>query len=107
MTHETWARYSSAILEKRLQNHVDGIAGIKLLTFLKRVNKMETLWTSNDCDHHFAVFNHVFHPFRGWLTRLNQNNFVARPQIEPRLIQSHKILPAVIPYGLQESEQFV
>jgi hypothetical protein len=38
---------------------------------------------------------------------LNPNNFVARPQIEPRLIQGHNILPIAVLYGLQESEQFV
>jgi hypothetical protein len=50
---------------------------------------METLWIPNNCNHHFAVPNHMFHPFRELLTRLNLNFFVVCRQIEPGLIQSH------------------
>jgi hypothetical protein len=64
MNDETRARSSWTILQKQLQNHIDVIAGIKLLTFWNRVDKMETLWIPNDCDYHFAILNHVFH-FQG------------------------------------------
>jgi hypothetical protein len=61
MNDETWAMSDWAILEKRLQDHIDVIAGIKFLIFWKRFDKMETSWIPNDCDHHFAVSNHAFH----------------------------------------------
>jgi hypothetical protein len=68
MNNETRARFIWAILEKRLQDHIDVIAGIKLLTFWKRIDKMETLWISHDCNHHFVVPNHIFHlSGGGWL----------------------------------------
>jgi hypothetical protein len=43
MNDETRVKCSWAILKKLLQDHIDVIAGIKLLIFWKRVDKMETL----------------------------------------------------------------
>jgi hypothetical protein len=43
MNDETRAMSSWATFEKQLQDNIDLITGIKILTFLKHVDKMETL----------------------------------------------------------------
>jgi hypothetical protein len=106
MNDLTWVSPASTTLQYRLYGYINRIACVEYVTFRKLVDKTGTVWVADKCNHILQSQSYVSF-LSGLLTRLNPNNFVARPWVEPAFIKSHKILQVARLCKLEESEYFI